>query len=120
MNRRTAALIAAPVVVLALTAGVASGVARQDTRLADAHDACASYGSSTLADGGHTIIIDGDRTGDAFTCYATHLDMDAATIANVGATRALDGTQTGTWDGLDARWTFSPDDGLTMTITTGR
>lgn len=37
--------------------------------------------------------------------------------AQMGKTRALDGTQHGTWRNISASWTYHPDDGLDVVMT---
>ena len=35
---------------------------------------------------------------------------------HIESTRALDGMQTDEWDDMKARWTYHPDDGLSLTL----
>lgn len=120
--RPAIALAAAVALAAALILAVAAWLSatKHDDRLTDAYQQCHTYGDSRLADDGQTLIIEGDTTGDTFSCYALFLEMDAATRSAVGTTRALDGVQTGSWDGITARWSFSPSQGLDMTVTTGK
>jgi hypothetical protein len=86
----------------------------------------------TVADGGRTLIIDGEsadsanrfmpnRVQDGLTIAASArllsaLDMPQSISARMSGTRALDGTQTGEWGDFSATWTYHPDDGLDIVV----
>jgi hypothetical protein len=38
-------------------------------------------------------------------------------MAHMTSTRALDGRQTASWDGIDAAWSYHPDSGMNMTVS---
>ena len=76
-----------------------------------------------LADDGHTLIVDsegedspGADIADVYIVLAA-LDAPESVIAQMGSTRALDGTRDATWDGMTATWTYHPDDGLDVILT---
>jgi hypothetical protein len=76
-----------------------------------------------LGDDGHTVIVDsegedspGGDIADVYTVLAA-LDAPESVIAQMGSTRALDGTRDAAWDGMTATWTYHPDDGLNLIIT---
>jgi hypothetical protein len=72
-----------------------------------------------LSDNGNTLTIEG-LTGidDPYTsCVMKELKMPQSVEDQIGMTRALDGTQTASWDNITAKWTFHPDDGLNMILT---
>jgi hypothetical protein len=78
---------------------------------------------TTVADGGQTLIVESrgeeDYTGldhTAFSCIISNLNAPAAVTEHIGQTRAMDGRQTDTWDGMTASWTYHPDQGLDMII----
>jgi hypothetical protein len=73
--------------------------AREDCRLP----------ASAVGDDGRTLIVDhkgeDDTDGismDQLVCVLTALDVTDALVAQMGATRAMDGVQTGSWDGHTA------------------
>jgi hypothetical protein len=76
-----------------------------------------------VRDDGHTLIVDGNGeqvTGAGVTTIATILailDVPDSVVARMDSTRALDGVQEASWDGLTATWTYHPDDGLDIIIT---
>lgn len=92
------------------------------TQLRLAYNGC---GGAELADGDHTMIIDseGEELGsgtatiyDAY-CILESLDTPQSVIAQMEATRALDGMQTAQWNEFEASWTYHPDAGLDVIIT---
>lgn len=44
------------------------------------------------------------------------LGFPSGTMSRIGSTRALDGTQDAEGDGVEASWTYHPDDGLRIVI----
>lgn len=78
-----------------------------------------------VADGGHTLVIDmrGDEYGTGSLsssevgCLLGALNTPASVTSRMDSTRALDGMQDASWDGLTATWTYHPDDGLDIIIT---
>lgn len=59
----------------------------------------------------------GDSTYDEIECVLEQLDIPASVLEKMGSTRALDGRQEGSWDGITAEWTYHPDDGLDIILT---
>lgn len=103
------------------SAGAGSGsVMRQ------AYTACgAASPGMNIADGDATITIDTkgkeDATGatiEELACVLVALKTPTSVTAQIDATRALDGTQTATWDGIHATWRYHPDSGVNMVLTT--
>jgi hypothetical protein len=82
--------------------------------------------AGTLADNDHTLIVDmagddpgtGTATIDDILCVLAELDAPQAILAQMEATRALDGMQSATWSTYNAKWTYHPNDGLDLIITT--
>jgi hypothetical protein len=74
---------------------------------------------------GDTLTVDtagedpasGDDTTEGLACILTALDTPRHITARMAATRALDGTQTGTWDAYTATWTYHPDHGMDVVIS---
>lgn len=49
-------------------------------------------------------------------CFLKELDAPASLEAKINNTRALDGTQTETWEQMKATWTYHPDSGLNLIL----
>jgi hypothetical protein len=76
-----------------------------------------------LGDGGQSLTLDSQGeedfdglTYDSVKCVLKDLDVPDATINLIETTRALDGRQTGSWDGIDATWSYHPDNGVNVTL----
>lgn len=69
-----------------------------------------------VADRGTTLALTGG-TIDDLRCLRKRLQIPVRVMNAIGSTRALDGTQQDSWDDLQARWTYHPDDGLDLTIS---
>lgn len=76
-----------------------------------------------LGDGGQSLTLDsrGEEDFDGLTydsvkCVLEDLDVPDATMNLIETTRALDGRQTGSWDGIDATWSYHPDNGVNVTL----
>lgn len=100
-----------------------AGTARM-ALLAKAVNACdTSRTGSAIADGGHTLTIDGSGKEDyegvsvpILECMLTQLAVPEAVKSHMVATRALDGRQTDEWGGFTASWSYHPDSGLDLII----
>jgi hypothetical protein len=98
------------------------GLRDQETQLRQAFSACSS---GDLADQDHTLVVDteGDDYGsgsDSFpslTCTLDALHTPQSVIAQMEATRALDGMRSASWDDFTASWTYHPDAGLDVILT---
>lgn len=53
---------------------------------------------------------------EKLVCVLGRLSVPDYVMAHIESTRALDGQQTDEWDGIQARWTYHPDDGLALTL----
>ena len=77
----------------------------------------------SVGDGGRSISIQttgaenyyGAEVSD-LACVLDGLDASDSVIARMDSTRALDGRQTGSWDGFEASWGYHPDDGINLVI----
>jgi len=121
---RTRGIIVAVLIVL-VGAGSLIWNRASGSALADADKACNDgRTSTTLADGGRTLIIDAAGTKQILgpvdvqteACILKELKAPAAVVQHIDGTRALDGQQTDSWPGYSARWTYHPDSGLDITI----
>lgn len=52
----------------------------------------------------------------AYLCMLNEIGVPETTQQKIGRTRALDGTQTDSWDGLTASWSYHPDSGSNILI----
>lgn len=81
-------------------------------------------GVVSVADNGTTLVIntaskDDDPLGMtslAMDCVYEQLDVPSHIRQRVGATRAMDGRQDGTWAGYTASWSYHPDSGANVII----
>lgn len=53
---------------------------------------------------------------DDVECLLAELDAPSALWIKMSATRALDGRQADVWNGLEASWTYHPDNGIYLII----
>ncbi|MFC8616579.1 hypothetical protein ACFT9M_09205 [Micromonospora purpureochromogenes] len=106
--------------------GVLWAMGADDTPFASARDKCGSgtlAGEAELGDQGRTLTLRGrgkESTGLSYStleCYWSELDMPDSVKAEVEATRALDGRQSGDWGDIHASWSYHPDSGLQMVLT---
>jgi hypothetical protein len=78
-------------------------------------------------DEGRTLMLDmagedagsGDLAISDIACVLSELDTPDSVVAEMDGTRALDGRQSDDWDGLEASWSYHPDDGLDIILTIG-
>lgn len=77
-----------------------------------------------LGDKDRTLTIDTkgkeDLTGASLAdagCVLKALNVSDKAMSHMTSTRALDGRQTDTWEGIDAAWSYHPDSGMSMTLS---
>lgn len=79
----------------------------------------------TVLDGGAAIELDtagkdysdsGTSNFVAYYCMLNQLGVPETTQQKMGRTRALDGTQSDSWDSLTASWSYHPDSGVNVLI----
>lgn len=117
------AMFLALLAVLVLTAcGGTGSLATADepdqTPLQAARDECGSRGV-TVYDGGATLVVESNASATSIkrlACLLNSLDTPMSVIARLDSTRALDGVQTGSWDGYTATWSYHPDSGLDLIV----
>jgi len=87
--------------------------ARQDCR----------FPASAVGDSGDTLVVDhkgeDDVDGvsiDQVACALFELGTPDSIVARLDSTRAIDGVQTGSWDGYAITWSYHPDSGLNLII----
>ena len=52
-------------------------------------------------------------------CVLAQLEVPSYVVSHIDSTRALDGQQVDEWDGISARWTYHPEDGLHLVLRDG-
>lgn len=113
-------------VVSALYLTIFIDTSTPETTLADAVQSCEIEEDSSyisVEDEGTSLIMTSqgnESPGASFydiDCVLQALDVPSSIMNRFETTRALDGTQTGTWDEFEATWNYHPDDGLNITIT---
>lgn len=77
-------------------------------------------------DGDSLTIVAGPEDSNAefdvadLSCILYGLDVPDHVVSHIESTRALDGQQTDSWDGISARWTYHPERGLTLVLVAER
>lgn len=119
--------VVAVVMILGIVAisrgGVPNTVTDNDLTLIEDAAAVGDSVYIEAADDGQTLIIDG--RGDVSSGASTEdiavslmlLGMPQSVVARMDNTRALDGTQSASWNGFTATWTYHPDSGLDIVVT---
>lgn len=110
--------------VLTLAAcGSAGGSGSEASDQTPIEAARARCGATGVGDNGRSIVLDtqGDEesTGDTIDvvgCVLGNLGISDSLVARIQATRALDGAQSGEWDGFTATWSYHPDSGMTIIV----
>ncbi|GHD05326.1 hypothetical protein [Zhihengliuella salsuginis] len=110
-------------------AGIAGGIGGGSAKagIASALEGCSLTGESPgiyLLDDGAAIELDGSGEGassgglDMFdqVCVLEGLQIPESAFSRMSSTRALDGTQSMSWDGYQASWTYHPDNGLDVIV----
>ncbi|GAB3650373.1 hypothetical protein GCM10027591_07740 [Zhihengliuella somnathii] len=125
----SAGIIPGILVGVLIGAGLAGGIGGGSARagITAALDECSMSGESPgvyVLDDGAALELDGSGTG-AFSggletsdqvCILKGLGIPESAFSRMSSTRALDGTQTTSWDGYQASWTYHPDDGLHVIV----
>ncbi|BDQ00958.1 hypothetical protein AKACHI_12940 [Aquiluna sp. KACHI24] len=83
------------------------------------------YSRAYLQDGGKTLQLDGyglgwssiDLTDRDWSCVVRALNIPGSVQNKIGQTRALDGMVSATFGGIEAFWTYHPDNGLDITFS---
>lgn len=103
------------------TAAEPAATTQAPTRFEAAGETCGL--EEHVRDGGTSIILDGegDEDEDGLSigdqvCPLVYLEAPDHVIEHMDNTRALDGMQEDTWDGIEARWTYHPDQGMNLTL----
>ena len=88
-------------------------------------EACGIYDDEYIyvADDGNTLLMDGDGeeswgedTSD-ISCVLNELDVPDSVVAKMDGTNSLQGVVSDSWDGIEAEWTYHPDDGFDVVLT---
>jgi len=94
--------------------------------LADAYDHCGvADAGGELADEQTTLILDTQGAEDVagldyatVSCVMSRLGTPERVVRAMESTRALDGRITDSWDVFTASWSYHPDSGLDLVIST--
>lgn len=88
------------------------------TRLEVAAGVCnlKTGGTANFGDNGHTLTLD-RMLFRMQACILDQLDTPDSVLAQMLATRAIDGMQHAEWGTVTASWTYYPDDGLGLILT---
>jgi hypothetical protein len=77
----------------------------------------------TVEDGGTSIIVDGppdDTNTNTFypdlASLLTALDVPAYVVDQIDSTSSLQGLREASWNGIEAQWSYHPDNGLDLTL----
>ena len=130
-SRWVAIAIPLGVAAVALLAGPPIIHAAQEAmtpRFETAAEACELVPLLVVADKGTTLTLTtAGKSGKSASytdiedvaCVLTELEVPSYVTSHIDSTRALDGQQTDEWDGISARWTFHPEDGLHLVLRDG-
>lgn len=119
-----AAAVAVIVVVIVAVAAITTALAPNRFEAALSECDLAEMGILLLADDNKTLILDmeGDEAGSGLLpfedvqCVLYALDTPSSTLTLMGSTRAMDGRQSDSWDGIEASWSYHPDNGLDVIL----
>jgi hypothetical protein len=77
----------------------------------------------TVEDGGTSIIVDGppdDTNTNTFypdlAALLSALDIPAYVVDQIDSTSSLQGLREASWYGIEAQWSYHPDNGLDLTL----
>lgn len=128
-HRWVAITIPLGVAAVALLAGPPIIHAAQEAmapRFEAAAEACELVPLLVVADKGATLTLTtAGESGVSYTdiedvaCVLAKLEVPSYVVSHIDSTRALDGQQTDEWDGISARWTYHPEDGLHLVLRDG-
>ncbi|ACQ82159.1 hypothetical protein Bcav_3918 [Beutenbergia cavernae DSM 12333] len=112
--------------VIAAAATVFLLTRETSTRLEEAYADCAleDVVGAWIRDDGHSLELDtqgeDELVGAGYLdvlCITVAIDVPYSVLSEIGATRALDGRLTQTWDGFTASWSYHPASGMSLLIT---
>lgn len=92
-------------------------------QFSDAYETCGSPAYISVGDNGTSMSLQSegaDSPGANFAevfCVLAALDIPDYVVDKMDSTRALDGTQTANWNGIDASWTYHPDVGVRVILS---
>ena len=116
--------VSALLVVAAVVGGLYIARSTAASGFANAVDSCHARGlHARLASDETSLTLEafsdsGDSlTTPVFQCVLGKLDTPAAVRERMYATRAIDGTQSEEWGSYKATWTYEPDQGLTVIVS---
>lgn len=86
--------------------------------LTKVYDSCKDVDEGALGLGDHNNTLTVEESGglDAYSCVTSTLPIPEATQAKIGATNGFSGTQSDSWDGYKATWSYNKNNGLDLVI----
>jgi hypothetical protein len=122
---------AAGVLVSVLAAGIGSAVQTVNAShaLQKAADECggADIDGVSVIDEGSSLTIDTEGEDDLSgasmedtACILAALEVPESVIAQMDATTAMQGRQTAAWNNVEASWTYHPNTGVKIILTTAK
>lgn len=110
--------------IVAIAAFALVGCSSGPTAIETAAEDCGLQ--SLVADDGHTLTLhtEGKEYASDYTiidlaCVLAALETPQDVLSHMDMTSSNDGQQTDEWADFGARWTYHPDNGMTVTITEG-
>ncbi|RBP98489.1 hypothetical protein CRD60_01075 [Bifidobacterium aemilianum] len=93
-------------------------IEQNNNALVKVYDACMStdLGAISLGDNNSTLTVSESGKLDAYDCVASKLPIPKATQTKIGATTGFSGSQSDSWDGYKATWSYSGSNGLDLVI----
>jgi hypothetical protein len=76
-----------------------------------------------VADDGNTLLMDGEgeetwgASSSDIWCVLDELNVPDSVVAKMEGTNSLQGVVSDSWDGIEAEWTYHPDDGFDVVLT---
>ncbi len=101
------------------------------TRFQAAYSGCDQVDRIELADEGASILADGppdpsafspaegkayDRFIETIACILNNLNVPDYVVEQIDSTTSLMGLREATWDGIEASWSYHPDNGLDLIL----
>lgn len=123
LSRKQLLIAGAALAVLAIAGGIFALTANRETPLEAARQKCSTF--TNVTDEGKSISFrnvnaeedPGPEPMDKVDCFLGELKVPTSVKDHMGQTRALDGMQTDSWGGFNARWNYHPKNGMNLTIT---
>lgn len=125
--KRRSRILTVTTCILAVTTLVFGGIVvaaevitvrENHSSLTKVYNACKDVDEGALSLGDHNNTLTVEESGGlvAYSCVASTLPIPKATQSKIGATNGFSGTQTDSWDGFKATWSYNKNNGLDLVI----